>query len=204
MALAPRLGFGFAKSDFSVFNLQFSVFRFRTSTSNYKHMIACFDVFYHDKGATAAAVTIPDWKATEPSAQYIAAVSQVGEYEPGEFYKRELAPLQEVIKQIQSPIQYYVIDAYCHLTNNLDPGLGAYLHEALPENSIVIGVAKNCFRGTNHAVELLRRGSIRPLYVTSIGIKYQEAADLIDSMEGKFRFPTILKEVDRLSRSTCS
>ena len=164
-------------------------------------MIACFDVFYHDQGATAAAVTISDWSSSAPDAQYRLEIDEVDEYQPGEFYKRELGPLLALVDEIKTPIQYYVIDAYCHLSENHDPGLGAYLYEALPKSSIVIGVAKSCFRDTSHAVELSRGGSIRSLFVTSIGIEYQEAADLIDSMDGEFRMPTILKKVDQLSRS---
>jgi len=164
-------------------------------------MIACFDVLYHQQKATAAAVTISDWSSPTTEAEYRLRIDQVGEYKPGEFYKRELGPLLELVGKINKPIKYYVIDAYCHLSVKRDPGLGAYFFDQLPKDSIVIGVAKSCFRGTKHAVELSRGGSKRSLYVTSIGIEYQEAADLIDSMHGNFRMPTILKKVDQLSRS---
>lgn len=165
-------------------------------------MIACFDVYYHAQGATAAGLTIADWKATKTESEFVLEIDNVGDYQAGEFYKRELAPLLDVIKQIKTPIRYYVIDAYCHLSPDKAPGLGAYLHKELPEDAIVIGVAKNGFRRTKHAVELARSGSSRRLYVTSIGCSYQKAANLIESMHGEFRMPTILKKVDQLSRST--
>jgi len=93
-----------------------------------------------------------------------------------------------------------VIDAYCHLSEAREPGLGAYLHETLPENSIVIGVAKNRFRDTNHAIEVRRGGSDRPLFVSSIGVDYATAAEHIHSMSGPHRMPKLLKAVDRLCR----
>ena len=165
-------------------------------------MICCFDVFYRQQVATAAAVTISDWPAAKPLAEYSLEVDDVGEYQAGEFYKRELSPLSELIKKIDAPIKYFVIDAYCHLSSNQKPGLGAYLSQQLPDESVVIGVAKNRFRDTTHAVELSRGSSVRKLFVTSIGTSYQEAADMIDSMHGEFRMPTILKKVDQLSRSS--
>ena len=84
-------------------------------------MIACFDVHYHAKTATAAAIVIPNWMATEAESEYTIEIDEVGEYQPGEFYKRELGPLLELIKQIKIPIQYYVIDAYCHLQQTRIP-----------------------------------------------------------------------------------
>ncbi len=164
-------------------------------------MIACFDVHYDNDCANAAAIVFNQWADEKPVEQYIVRCNQVGEYCAGSFYQRELAPLREVIQQIKHPIHTYVIDAYCHLSVDCSPGLGAYLHQELPHNSAVIGVAKNCFRETDHAIELLRGGSDRPLFVSSIGIDYQTAANHIKSMTGNYRMPTLLKMVDYLSRN---
>ncbi|HEY9814751.1 MAG TPA: hypothetical protein V6D20_02950 [Candidatus Obscuribacterales bacterium] len=164
-------------------------------------MIACFDVHYDNGSANAAGIMFHQWHDEAPADQLMIRVSDVGDYQAGSFYKRELKPLRELLPLITYPIQYFVIDAYCHLSEDDSPGLGAYLYELLPVGSIVIGVAKNRFRNTSHAFELFRGSSSRPLFITSIGMDYQCAAAHVQSMAGNHRIPTLLKTVDRLSRS---
>lgn len=164
-------------------------------------MIACFDAHYDDDSAIAAAIVIHHWEDEITVDQFTVNVADVGDYRPGSFYERELKPLHELLPLISCPVRYFVIDAYCHLSDGGSPGLGAYLHELLPDDSVVIGVAKNRFRDTRHAVELFRGNSNRPLFITSIGIDYQSAADHVKSMAGEHRIPTILKTVDRLARN---
>lgn len=165
-----------------------------------KSMIACFDVHYDDHSAVAAAIAFRGWDDETIVDQHIVNVKNVGEYRAGRFFERELKPLRELLPLITHPLHYYVIDAYCHLSQDLDPGLGAYLKEHLPADAVVIGVAKNRFRDTNHAIELYRGSSDRPLFVTSIGVDYPCAANYIKSMAGNYRIPTLLKLVDSLSR----
>ena len=165
-------------------------------------MIACFDVHYFNDHANAAAVVFENWSDRRTVDRVVVRCGAAAEYTAGEFYKRELEPLRTLIDQLDHhPIQTFVIDAYCHLSGDGSPGLGKHLYDHLPEASTVIGVAKNRFRSTNHAVELLRGQSIRPLFITAEGISYQDAADHIECMHGKNRFPTLLKMVDNLSRS---
>jgi deoxyribonuclease V len=64
----------------------------------------------------------------------------------------------------------------------------------------IIGVAKNRYRDSAHAFELLRGESKRPLFITAIGIDYEGAALHVASMAGDSRIPTLLHAVDRLSR----
>ncbi len=164
-------------------------------------MIACFDVYYVHNCTYAAAIVFSEWSDAIPDEHYQLEIHDIGEYKPGSFYQRELKPIIEIITIIQSPIKYFVIDAYCHLSNSYEPGLGQYLFQKLPPESVVIGVAKNRFRSTTHAFELCRGSSKRPLFITSIGIKYKMAADFIKSMAGEHRIPILLKTVDNLSRS---
>ncbi|PKN30756.1 MAG: endonuclease V, partial [Deltaproteobacteria bacterium HGW-Deltaproteobacteria-21] len=49
--------------------------------------------------------------------------------------------------------------------------------------------------------EVFRGRSKSPLYVTAAGMDPSEAAGHIRSMHGGHRIPTLLKQVDRLSRS---
>jgi len=163
-------------------------------------MIACFDVHYEDDCATAAAILFEDWQDSEPNEELTIRCTDVQGYQPGSFYPRELKPLRKILAQINDQVNCFVIDAYCHLSQQGAPGLGAYFYELLPEDSVVIGVAKNRFRDTKHAIEVMRGESQKPLFVTAIGKEYSVAAQCIESMAGDFRIPTMLKAVDRLCR----
>ena len=164
-------------------------------------MIACFDVHYFDDYANAAAVVFRNWSDAQGLDSAVARCDISGEYTAGEFYKRELNPLLTLIGELCHQIDIFVIDAYCQLSEDGTPGLGKYLHERLPDGSSVIGVAKNRFRRTNHAVELLRGESNRPLFVTAVGTDYQKAAGHVESMHGSHRIPSLLKMVDHLARN---
>lgn len=163
-------------------------------------MIACFDVHYTDSAVYAAAIVFQHWSDESPIEQKVVLCPSPNEYVAGEFYKRELEPLKTVIAKIENPIQTYLIDAYCQLSTDGMPGLGTYLFNELKNGNTVIGVAKNRFRDTKHAAEVFRGDSERPLFVTSIGIDYQLAAEHIKSMHGNHRIPTLLKMVDRVCR----
>ena len=163
-------------------------------------MIACLDVYYSTSTARAAAVVLEQWTSKTPIAAYSVSVSHCNDYAPGRFYRRELKPLLAVISQIREEVSCYVIDGYCHLSSNREPGLGARLAEILPSEKTVVGVAKNRFQDSRHAFEVLRGSGKRPLFVTAVQLDYQEAANFIQSMNGDHRIPTMLKRVDRLSR----
>lgn len=164
-------------------------------------MIACFDVYYAANNATAAAIVFSDWRSPVAEFEYTTNLSEVADYEPGKFYLRELAPLLAVIDKIEQSIDTLVIDGYCHLSSDLKPGLGAYLDDALSRHVEIVGVAKNRYRESRHAAEVFRGVSSKALFVTSIGVDSKLAAERVASMDGDFRIPTMLKAVDRLSRT---
>lgn len=163
-------------------------------------MIAALDVHYTDTTAHAAAVVFDEWQSDNSLASHAVTEAPVAEYEPGKFYMRELLPLLKVIADLESNVFTYVIDGYCHLSRDFVPGLGAYLYDALPHPAVIVGVAKNRYRDTNHAVEVFRGDSTRPLFVTAIGIDYDVAGRHVRSMAGQFRIPKMLKAVDSLAR----
>ncbi len=163
-------------------------------------MIAALDVGYDDEGALAAAVMLREWSSPEPEREIVVRQPATADYRPGEFYLRELGPLLAVVQEIVPPPTHLVIDAYCQLSADGAPGLGARLAELLPEGSAVVGVAKNRFRGTRHAAEVMRGGSSKPLFVTVVGADLADAARWIRSMHGEHRIPAMLRRVDRLSR----
>ncbi|MFY7889995.1 MAG: endonuclease V [Spirosomataceae bacterium] len=159
-------------------------------------MIAVFDVDYKDKQAQCACLLIEDWQAITYKT-YKVVIDNVADYESGSFYKRELPCLLQTLSQISEPIDCIVVDSYVTLGEK--KGLGAYLYEELPFRIPIIGVAKTKFLSADD-VELLRGESVKPLYITSLGIEQQEARLLIEQMAGEYRLPFILKEADRICR----
>ena len=162
-------------------------------------MIACVDVGYSSSGAKAACVVFSDWRDAVPAAEHTVSISQVAEYVPGEFYKRELPCILKVLKEVQSPLTTIVVDAYVWLDGAGRPGLGAYLYEALNRKTAIIGAAKTLFAPA--APQLVSRHlGAKPLYVTAAGMEPKVAASSIRSMHGNFRITTLIKWEDTLSR----
>ena len=161
-------------------------------------MIGAFDVHYLKDGrASAAAVLFPDYASPEPAEVYTQMVSQVEDYVPGAFYKRELPCILMLIKNIREVLDEMLVDGYVMLGKR--PGLGQYLYESFAGKIPVIGVAKSRFEGAS-AAEVYRGRSKNPLYVTSVGMELREASERIRSMQGPYRVPTLLKQVDLLAR----
>jgi deoxyribonuclease V len=133
----------------------------------------------------------------------VAECAGVAEYEPGRFYLRELPCLMAVLGkcgEVEGGVpEVLVVDGYVWLEGGR-AGLGGHLWEALGRRGAVVGVAKTKFAGAG-GVEVLRGGSMRPLYVTAAGIAEEEAAKRVAGMHGRFRVPTMVRRADRVSRS---
>ncbi len=164
-------------------------------------MIAAIDAQYDEHRGSVACVTFEGWTDAAPSSEHHTLVENVAEYQPGEFWRRELPCIQRVLQLLHSPPDIIVIDGYVFLDEDERPGLGAHLHAALGARCAVIGVAKHAFKGSAHAVQVHRGGSERPLFVTTAGLKPTIAALAIQSMHGEHRIPTLLKRVDQLCRA---
>jgi deoxyribonuclease V len=162
-------------------------------------MIACFDVDYRADKAHIGAVLIRNWTDSRPFREYKKEISHIQDYVPGQFYKRELPCIMQLLDEIVEPIDGIVIDGYVWLTEG-KKGLGGYLYEALNQSIPVVGVAKNYFKD-NTAIEVFRGDSKKALYVSAAGIDAAIAAKKIEQMDGEFRNPTILKYVDQLCRA---
>lgn len=165
-------------------------------------MILATDIYYFDDKAKAVAVAFERWTDEQPTQVFTCQLDQVAEYVPGEFYKRELPCILEVLKQPDlNQVEAIVVDGYVILDNKGKIGLGGHLFHALGGTIPVIGVAKTNFASnTRQVVEVLRGNSQRPLFVTAMGMDVSEAANHIHSMAGTFRLPTLLKEVDKISK----
>ena len=165
-------------------------------------MIVAFDVSYlDDASAQAAAVVFENFSDSEPRRTYLKTIAKVAKYVSGSFYQRELPCILELLSEIEERIDIIIIDCYVSLGDR--PGLGKHLSESIDPNIAIIGVAKNYFEGSNPA-EAKRGESKHPLFVTSYGMETEKAKELIESMHGRYRLPTLLKEVDRLSKERTS
>ncbi len=162
--------------------------------------ILATDVYYQENKAVAAGVLFNNWDDREPISQLTVPIDRVMNYEPGQFYKRELPCLWELLQQFKDLPTYIIVDGYVYLDDAKKPGLGKHLYDALQAKSIVIGVAKNRFKDISKESELLRGASQKPLYITAAGISEVEAKYFISRMYGQHRIPEMLKLVDHLSR----
>ncbi len=161
-------------------------------------MIAAFDVSYADDGsALAAAVLFETFQDARPCRVYRKKFADMADYVSGSFYLRELPCILGLLAEIEERIEVIIIDGYVSLGDQ--PGLGEHLHRSIAPSIAVIGVAKGSFAGSR-PVKVVRGASRRPLYVTSHGLEAEQAGRLIQSMHGKYRLPTLLKTVDKLSR----
>lgn len=163
-------------------------------------MIFAVDVDYRASQAFAAGVLFKNWQDGEPTAELTAEISTVAEYEPGQFYKRELPCILELLKRLPQLLAYIVIDGYVYLDRDHKPGLGKRLYDALEEKAAVIGVAKSRFKDTPPETEVFRGNSKRALYVTAVGISETDAKNCVMRMHGEHRLPALLKRVDQLSK----
>ncbi len=167
-------------------------------------MILAVDVGYHERHAVTAGVLFRDWEDGEPAGELTVRCSIVAEYEPGEFWRRELPCVLELLRELERTPECIVVDGHVYLDAEGRPGFGKRLYDALRGQSAVIGVAKRRYKDTPLSAAVFRGGSRRPLYVTAAGIGEAEARDCITRMHGEHRLPTILKRVDRLSRRRSS
>ena len=158
------------------------------------------DVQYNgNENAVVACLGFENWEDEKALYAKQHFVEDILPYVPSEFYQRELPCLLEALKDL-TDIEYIVIDGYVWLDVETHKGLGLHLYEALEKKVPIIGVAKAKFGNTPEVCELLRGVSVKPLYITAKDMELEEAKIVIASMHGKYRFPTLLKEVDSLAR----
>jgi deoxyribonuclease V len=159
-------------------------------------MIAIFDVDYKETQAQCACLLIEDWDSLDYKI-YKVLIDDVADYESGSFYKRELPCIVQALNSVSETLDFIVIDGYVTLGEK--KGLGVYLYEYLEVKIPIIGVAKTKFLSAD-SIELTRGSSVKPLYITSIGIDNSVSKSYIENMKGDFRIPFILKEADRICR----
>lgn len=163
-------------------------------------MKACFDVYYQGNTATVACVLFDDWSQEEASHEEVLTLDTPSDYEPGQFYKRELPCLLALIEALPECPNTILVDGYVSFGHDR-PGLGKRLYDELKQAIPVIGIAKSEFETADTGTKILRGESERPLFVTAVGMEEKDAAAAIQKMHGPYRMPTLLKRVDHLSRN---
>ena len=158
------------------------------------------DVQYNgNENAMVACLGFENWEDEKATYVKTHLIENIMPYVSGKFFERELPCLMEALKGLDD-IELVVVDGYVWLDEPTHKGLGLYLYEALEQKVPIVGVAKAKFGNTPKMCELLRGESLKPLYITSVDFDLEEAKEAVASMHGKYRFPTLLKEVDSLAR----
>ncbi|MDQ1832796.1 endonuclease V [Massilia scottii] len=163
-------------------------------------MILAVDVQYDADCGYAAGLLFEHWDASTPAATFSKKQAGVGEYVPGEFYKRELPCILALLDELDQLPETIVIDGFVFLDGHSHAGLGKHLYDALDGKANVIGVAKTSYAGIGDEYKLLRGDSIKPLFITCIGLELAAAKENIVAMHGPHRMPVLLKTVDRVCR----
>lgn len=164
-------------------------------------MIFAVDVQYKGSKGYAGGIIFSSWGQSKPDKEVLTIINDIHEYIPGQFYKRELPCILQLLEQLNEKPEVIIIDGYVYLTSKTKWGLGAYLYEALEQKIPVIGVAKTKFNDTPEYTKLYRGKSTNPLFISVAGYDLDLAKEHIHSMEGNFRIPVLLKYVDRLCRN---
>ena len=165
-------------------------------------MILAFDTYYYQNKAKTVCLSFEDWYNENKYETYSETLSEIEEYVSGEFYKRELPCILSLLAKIElEKVETIIVDGFVYLNDENKFGLGGYLYESLNKRIPVIGVAKRDFATIEKNRDVVYRGkSNNPLFVTSIGIELKIASKKIKEMNGEFRIPTLLKELDKLTR----
>lgn len=165
-------------------------------------MILAFDTYYFDGKAKTVCLEFTEWNQSENFKVHTEIIDNVEEYIPGEFYKRELPCILSLLNKIDlTNLEVIIVDGFVYLDDEKKYGLGGHLYEKLNKKTPIIGVAKTNFASIEKDKKSLIRGeSAKPLYVTAIGIELEDAFKKVESMAGEFRMPTLLREMDRLTK----
>ena len=166
--------------------------------------LAFLDVHYDGDAARCACVVATDWTAEVPKLEFTVDRLGVAPYVSGAFFEREFPSLIAAIDELQHrgvDASCLVVDGYVLLDADERPGLGWHLWQHYGGRYAVVGIAKTAFSGNTAAIPVTHGGSIRPLFVTAIGVDPAEIAEAVKRMPGPHRLPTLVARADRLSRS---
>lgn len=165
-------------------------------------MILAFDTYYSENKAKTVCLRFQNWKDEKPI-DILSEVCEIHEdYIPGEFYRRELPCILSILNNINlSGIDLIIIDGYVVLDDSGKLGLGGHLYKSLEGRIPVLGVAKTNFAQNKiNKREVYRGKSNKPLFITALGTDIDIISGKIKSMHGEYRIPTLLKQLDRITK----
>lgn len=163
-------------------------------------MILAIDVFYRETSACTAGILFKQWEDFSFVSTHTSIATEINEYVSGEFYKRELPCILQLLQEHQLEPDIIIVDGYVYLDGHSKPGLGKYLYDALDGKVPIVGVAKSPFARSSAINEVLRGKSHKPIYVSCVGIKLEDVVKNIHLMHGTYRIPKLLKNADQLCR----
>ncbi len=169
-------------------------------------MIYAFDLYYREAETVTACVGFDNWASTAPALQLTEKSKVESEYISGQFYKRELPGILQLLQKIDlQPGDLIIVDGYVYLDDAKSNGLGGHLYEALDKQVPVIGVAKKKYHSLEKEYREVYRGlSQKPLLITTAGFDLKEAQRCVEGMAGTYRIPDVLKIADQLSKGITS
>lgn len=163
--------------------------------------VAC-DVQYVGDTGFAAGICFNSLTDEFPGRVAQAVVCPVADYMPGEFYRRELPCLLELLRTLEQLPEVVFVDGYVWLAGGR-PALGARLYESLNKAAAVIGVAKSSLRMAGESQRTSRTGH-RPIYVSAVGLELADAVEVVTVMHGDGRLPTMIQLADQEARVLAS
>ena len=168
-----------------------------------KNLKLAIDTYYTEENAYTVGVFFSKWDDTEPLKIIKRIIKPEYPYVPGEFYKRELPCIMDLLGGVDfDSLSTIIVDGFVRIEKDgeMVSGLGEHLYDEVKDWGIsVIGVAKSKFDGCeNWSIPIIRKAGSKPLYVQGIGRYTDEmAASLIKGMAGPNKLPILLQRLDR-------
>lgn len=178
------------------------------------------DTYYYKDRAKTVGVIFNSWEDSEPAEVIHSWLSdtEYGPYIPGEFYKRELPCIINLFKTNNIDLKDYdtiILDGLARLPGSSEEGLGIHLEDKIQElwpdldfydRPAIMGIAKTKFGDVENdkGTSVVLRGTAKtPLYVNTTWhmLSSSEAADNLKKMHGDYRIPTLLKILDKATKS---
>lgn len=166
-------------------------------------MIYAFDTYYREDKAKTVCVGFENWEDEIFTMSKTQITNVKSDYVSGQFYKRELPCILNLLNQIKlNDNDIIIVDGFVYLNDDMKLGLGGHLYNAIGATNPIIGVGKSNFATLDKLKRQVLRGkSKKPIYVTAIGFDLEEATNKIQDMYGEFRMPYLLSQLDQMTKN---
>ena len=168
-----------------------------------KNLKIALDTYYYEDIAKTVGVIFNDWSDKKPLDIISSWTTQFDPYIPGEFWKRELPCIVNLLDLLNlDDFSIFIVDGFVDVLDEklgiTKPGLGRKLEEKYPDKE-VIGVAKSKFGKTEKISAKIQRGprGSRYLYVQACKMNNKEAGKIIYTMYGEYKLPEMLRILDK-------